>query len=50
MAEKHALMTFGWTLEEYENADYFRLMEVMTAKEAKDRPVDPLTFLGLERR
>lgn len=50
LAEKHALMNFGWTLDDYENADFFRLMEVMTAKEVEDRPVDPMTLLGIGRR
>lgn len=45
LAEKQALINFGWTLDEYEDADYYRLNEVLAAKEAKDRAVDPMAFI-----
>ena len=45
LAEKQALINFGWTLDEYESADYYRLNEVLAAKEAKDRVVDPMAFI-----
>ena len=45
LAEKQALINLGWTLDEYEDADYYRLNEVLAAKEAKDRAVDPMAFI-----
>jgi hypothetical protein len=45
LAEKQALINFGWTLDEYEDADYYRLNEVLAAKEVKDRAVDPMAFI-----
>lgn len=39
------MLNFGWTLEEYDNADHFELLEVLNAKEEKDRKVDPMTLV-----
>jgi hypothetical protein len=39
------LINFGWTIDEYEEADYYRLGEIMAAKEQQDRAVDPMSFL-----
>jgi hypothetical protein len=45
LAEKQALLNLGWTIDEYENADYYRLNEILSAKEPQDRVVDPMSFL-----
>jgi hypothetical protein len=45
LAEKNALTNLHWTLEQYEDADYFRLNEVLSAKEEEDMPVDPLSLI-----
>jgi hypothetical protein len=43
--EKQALIFLHWNLDDYEEADYYRLNEVLSAKEEKDRPIDPLSLL-----
>ncbi|WP_431462447.1 hypothetical protein [Streptococcus uberis] len=45
LVEKQAILNFGWTIDDYENADYYKLLEVLNAKEAKDRVVDPMLLL-----
>ncbi len=45
LAEKQALINLGWTIDEYEDADYYRLNEILSAKEPQDRVVDPMSFL-----
>ncbi|QBX16211.1 hypothetical protein Javan237_0013 [Streptococcus phage Javan237] len=39
------MINFGWTIEEYNNADYYDFMEILSAKEVKDRVVDPMSLL-----
>lgn len=43
---KHALQYLHWTAKEYDEADYYRLNEILSAKEINERIVDPLTLLG----
>ena len=45
LAEKEALMNLHWTLDDYENADFYKLQRVLNAKEEKDREIDPLSLL-----
>ncbi|MDN5269526.1 MAG: hypothetical protein [Bacteriophage sp.] len=42
---KQALSAYGWTLEEYYETDFYDLMNILGAKEVKDRPVDPMSLL-----
>lgn len=41
---KNALMNLHWSLDQFYDTDYFELMEVLNAKEEKDRLVDPLSL------
>jgi len=45
LVEKQAIINFGWTIDDYENADYYSLLEILNAKEMKDRAVDPMSLL-----
>jgi len=36
-----------WDLDAYDNTDYFRMMELMNAKEKKDRDIDPADMLAM---
>lgn len=45
VAQKEALLNLHWTLEQYDNADFYDLQRVLNAKEEKDRTVDPLSLL-----
>ncbi|WP_226999158.1 hypothetical protein [Schleiferilactobacillus harbinensis] len=35
------MVNMHWTSDQFWNADYFGLMELLNAKPEKDRPVDP---------
>lgn len=37
---QHALVDFHILPEDYENQDYYRLLEVMNAREREDRPLE----------
>lgn len=43
---KRAIEQFGWSIETFDNADYYRYNEIMKAKEHKERPADPLTAIA----
>lgn len=43
--EREMMIQFHWTIDQYENADYYRLGEVMSAKARDDRAIDPLQFV-----
>ncbi|PWT40935.1 hypothetical protein DKZ34_04475 [Limosilactobacillus reuteri] len=43
---KHAIEQFGWSIETFDNADYYRFNQIMAAKEKKERAVDPLTAIS----
>lgn len=45
VAQKEALLNLHWTLEQYDNADFYDLQRVLNAKEEKDREVNPLDLL-----
>lgn len=45
MAEKEALVNLHWTLEQYENADFYDLQRVLNAKGKDNRQVDPLSLI-----
>ena len=40
---KRAIEQFGWSIETFDNADYYRFNQIMAAKEQKERAVDPLS-------
>lgn len=42
--QKHAIQEFGWTLEQYDETDFFELNEVMASKERDERVQDPLSI------
>lgn len=40
-SKKQAVVYFHWSLKDFDDADYFEMLEMMSAKDKKDRPVDP---------
>ena len=34
-------MYFHWSMQDFDDADYFEMLEMMSAKDKKDRIVDP---------
>lgn len=40
-SKKQAVVYFHWSLKDFDEADYFEMLEMMSAKDKKDRPVDP---------
>lgn len=38
---QNTLVNLHYTPEEFDEQDYYRLMEIMGARQQKDRPVDP---------
>jgi len=44
LAEKNIILNWHWTMEQYEEADYYRMFEILNAKEEKERDVDPIDF------
>lgn len=45
MNAKNAIQQFGWSIETFDNADYYRFNEIMAAKDKDERAVDPLTAI-----
>lgn len=41
LAEKAALLNLHWSIQAYEDEDFYRLNEILAAKEPEDRLVDP---------
>lgn len=41
LSGKTALQELHWSVQEYDDADYYRLREILNAKEPNDREVDP---------
>jgi hypothetical protein len=39
--KKQSAMYFHWSMQAYDDADYYEMMEMMSSRETKDRPVDP---------
>lgn len=39
--KKQAVMYFHWSMQDFDEADYYEMLEMMSAKDKKDRPVDP---------
>ncbi|MFY4506475.1 hypothetical protein ACJ8L9_06550 [Lacticaseibacillus rhamnosus] len=39
--KKQAVMYFHWSIQDFDDADYFEMLEMMSAKDKKDRPIDP---------
>ena len=39
--KKQAVMYFHWSMQDFDDADYFEMLEMMSAKDKKDRPIDP---------
>lgn len=44
--EKNVMLNLHWSLDDAENADYFRLQEVLAARDEEERPVDPLAMVN----
>lgn len=44
-AEKQAISNFGWSIDTFDETDYYRMSEVMSAKGQNNRAVDPLSAL-----
>lgn len=40
-SKKQAVVYFHWSLADFDEADYFEMLEMMSAKDKKDRIVDP---------
>ncbi len=41
-------MNLHWSIEQFDNADYYELSRILQAKERSERAVDPLTsILGI---
>ena len=40
------MLNLHWSLNEVENTDYFRLQEVLAARDEEERPVDPLAMVN----
>ncbi|ANZ70376.1 hypothetical protein [Pediococcus claussenii] len=43
--EQQAFVQMGVLPEDYENQDYFRMTQVLTARSPDDRPEDPMEML-----
>lgn len=39
--KKQAVMYFHWSMQDFDEADYYEMLEMMSAKDKKDRPIDP---------
>ncbi|EHJ57176.1 hypothetical protein Javan648_0013 [Streptococcus phage Javan648] len=39
------MINFGWTLDEYNNTDYYELLTILKAKEVDERESDPMSLL-----
>ncbi|MFT8762067.1 MAG: hypothetical protein ABF857_12510 [Lacticaseibacillus paracasei] len=39
--KKQAVVYFHWSMQDFDDADYFEMLEMMSAKDKKDRPIDP---------
>ncbi|WP_260302551.1 hypothetical protein [Schleiferilactobacillus harbinensis] len=40
-SKKQAVIYFHWSLKDFDDADYYEMLEMMSAKDKKDRIVDP---------
>lgn len=40
-SKKQAVVYFHWSLADFDDADYYEMLEMMSAKDKKDRPIDP---------
>lgn len=40
LMKKQSAMYFHWSMQAYDDADYYEMLEMMSARETKDRPVD----------
>ncbi|MFT8581109.1 MAG: hypothetical protein ABF743_07105 [Schleiferilactobacillus perolens] len=40
-SKKQAVVYFHWSLQNFDSADYYEMLEMMSAKSKKDRPIDP---------
>lgn len=50
-SKKQAVVYFHWSLRDFDEADYFEMLEMMSAKDKKDRPVDPgKMFLNYQQK
>jgi hypothetical protein len=49
LSAKAALLNLHWSIEQFDEANFYRLNEILAAKEPEERPVDPLTLLGRGR-
>ncbi|WP_164848069.1 hypothetical protein [Lacticaseibacillus hulanensis] len=45
---KSSLTQLHWTVDDFDKTDYYRLMQILGAREKEDRPIDPgAEFLAL---
>lgn len=40
-SKKQAVVYFHWSLNDFDDADYYEMLEMMSAKDKKDRLIDP---------
>lgn len=50
LTKKQSIVYFHWTMQDFDNADHYELLETLSAKEKKDRVVDPLAFVQSIRK
>ena len=43
--EKNIITNLHWSIEQFDNADYYELSRILQAKERSERPVDPITSI-----
>jgi hypothetical protein len=43
--EKNVITNLHWSIEQFDNADYYELARILRAKDRKDRPADPTTAI-----
>jgi hypothetical protein len=45
LAEKEAIINLHWDLNTYDEADYYELNDILSAKKPEEREVDPLSLI-----
>ncbi|QFR64083.1 hypothetical protein LH991_08905 [Schleiferilactobacillus harbinensis] len=41
LMKKQAVIYFHWSIQDFDDADYYEMCNMMAARDEKDRPVDP---------
>jgi hypothetical protein len=39
--KKQAVIYFHWSMQDFDDSDYYEMCNMMAARDEKDRPVDP---------